>query len=304
MIRGMLGAKQLLRRWPSVALLALGSVVMAMAVVPRHHSPLPSEVPASFPQAGYELSPLANFTLPDGAVALPERAVYPYSIIPGGALNGDELRSALASDPVAAVHYVGFDASKAHVVRLAQAREAYVSYRIGERVYWTKHKLHLAKGESVLTDGVNFARTRCGNRLSDGPQQPVAAAEPLPAMLETPQNPVPLAIATPSDFDLAPIPQIAIGPFADNIPPAGGLPSGPIPPVVLGPGSGGGGNTGGGGGGTGGGGGGGGTGGGGGSPPVIPPGTPPLTPTPESGTLLLLASGIAGLWLLRKKSRA
>ncbi len=50
----------------------------------------------------------------------------------------------------------------------------YVSYRIGNKVFWTKHKLALRKGEAMLSDGTNMARTRCGNRISVLPVRPNA----------------------------------------------------------------------------------------------------------------------------------
>jgi hypothetical protein len=54
----------------------------------------------------------------------------------------------------------------------------YVSYRIGNDVFWTKHKLTLPKGETMLTEGHVMARTRCGNRVSALPIKPNALVEP------------------------------------------------------------------------------------------------------------------------------
>jgi hypothetical protein len=56
-----------------------------------------------------------------------------------------------------------------------------VSYRIGNRVYWTRHKVKLRKGETLLTDGKMTARTRCANRVEEKPQQESSRMEP-PAM--------------------------------------------------------------------------------------------------------------------------
>jgi hypothetical protein len=63
----------------------------------------------------------------------------------------------------------------------------YVSYRIGNKVFWTKHKLALRKGEAMLSDGSNMARTRCGNRVSVMPVRPNAPAEPSSSELEGPE---------------------------------------------------------------------------------------------------------------------
>ena len=68
------------------------------------------------------------------------------------------------------------------MVRLDADREAYVSYRKDERIYWTKNKVRLHKGELVLTDGQTVIRSRCGNQVCETPQSPVARAAdpPLP----------------------------------------------------------------------------------------------------------------------------
>ena len=81
-------------------------------------------------------------------------------------------------DPIVAAHYAGFDYDHARIVRLTLARTVYVSYRIGNRIYWTRHRLTLHKGEKVITDGRMTARTRCANRVEETPQQAAAPVEP------------------------------------------------------------------------------------------------------------------------------
>lgn len=95
------------------------------------------------------------------------RLVYPYSIVPGGVGDGAELRQAIERDPVAAAHYAGFRVERAIPAALAGDRLAHVSYRVHDRVYWTRRKVLLRKGEPVLTDGTSQMRTRCGNRIAD-----------------------------------------------------------------------------------------------------------------------------------------
>jgi hypothetical protein len=114
-----------------------------------------------------------------------ERKVYPYSIIEGGASTVDELKEAIASDPVVAEHFARFDLSKTRVETLAAPRLTHVSYRQGNDVFWTRKKVVIPAGETVLTDGKNIARTRCGNCLSETPG-PVSAMEPAAAVLDTP----------------------------------------------------------------------------------------------------------------------
>jgi hypothetical protein len=96
---------------------------------------------------------------------------YRYSVIPGGAYTREELEKALARDRVAAKHYAGFDITGAYPVTLDRERFSYVSYRVGEKIYWTSRPIRLRKGETLLTDGSHFVRTRCGNRLVDSPPE-------------------------------------------------------------------------------------------------------------------------------------
>jgi hypothetical protein len=106
------------------------------------------------------------------------RRVYPYSIVPGGVLDRRELAHAIVMDKVVAAHYAAFGASRATVETVSKPRAVYVSYRKGDKVFWTSKKLQLAEGETLLSDGQNEIRTRCGNRISDVPQLPVEAKGP------------------------------------------------------------------------------------------------------------------------------
>jgi hypothetical protein len=106
------------------------------------------------------------------------RPVYPYSVVPGGVEDAKELRWVAEHDPIVAAHYAGFDYDHARVVRLTLARTAYVSYRIGNRVYWTHRRVTLHKGEKLITDGRMTARGRCANRVEEAPQQSASPVEP------------------------------------------------------------------------------------------------------------------------------
>jgi hypothetical protein len=79
----------------------------------------------------------------------------------------------MAQDPVVAEHYAGFAARRARAAPAQEERRMYVSFRVGESVYWTRASVRLAAGETLLTDGVNLARARCGNRLSLTPRTPI-----------------------------------------------------------------------------------------------------------------------------------
>src|SRR5215469_6085554 len=50
------------------------------------------------------------------------RAVFPYSVIPGGVHSSSELADAVQSDPEVAKHYRGFRLRATHVIRLKKDR--------------------------------------------------------------------------------------------------------------------------------------------------------------------------------------
>jgi hypothetical protein len=115
------------------------------------------------------------------------RPNYPYSVVAGGVYSPAELKFAHGRDRVVQLHYADFDLAHAHLVTLTDDRLQYVSYRVKDKVYWTKNQLRIPRGELLLTDGIHFARTRCGNRLSDEPHQAeVNPHEPERAQLDQP----------------------------------------------------------------------------------------------------------------------
>jgi hypothetical protein len=117
------------------------------------------------------------------------RPVYPYSVVAGGVEDARELKWVAEHDPIVAAHYAGFDYDHARVVRLVLARTAYVSYRIGRHIYWTRRRITLHKGEKVITDGKITARARCANRVEELPQQATSSSEPPVAKFEAPVRP-------------------------------------------------------------------------------------------------------------------
>lgn len=114
------------------------------------------------------------------------RPVYPYSVVPGGVEDVRELKWAANHDPVVAAHYAGFDYDHARVERVTVDQTVFVSYRIGNHIYWTRHRLKLHKGEKLITDGKITARARCANRIEEVSQQLQSASEPPPAKFEVP----------------------------------------------------------------------------------------------------------------------
>jgi len=107
-----------------------------------------------------------------------QRPNYRYSVIPGGAYNALELRQAIHDDAVVAAHYEHLDQATLRVERVPHDRYVHVSYRKGNNIFWTKKKVLLRQGETILTDGKTEVRARCGNCISEEPQQPTAADDP------------------------------------------------------------------------------------------------------------------------------
>jgi len=126
------------------------------------------------------------------------RTVYPFSVIPGGVYSAEELAAAVATDPAVRAHYGDIMPVSMHVETVGGPRAAYMSYRVGDQIYWTKGKLALHEGERVLSDGSVTMRARCGNRLSDEPMLPVSDAEPPVEAFEN--DPAPPVMAGPPVF--------------------------------------------------------------------------------------------------------
>jgi hypothetical protein len=277
-----------------ILVLASGAALLVRGM--RHLSP--SDVLVSSPSHSSGLPFYwKNVDVPSTADSRIQRLVYPYSVIPGGVVSSKELVTALQRDPVAAAHYSDFRADSARIMRLPSARQVYVSYRLGDRVFWTSKKIVLAAGETVLTDGTHLARTRCGNRLSEvpgptSPSQPPREAMDRPVYeppVDGPADTFPGAPlwserANPSLMAMnGPITSGSGGnsPFVPPLPlgPCCGTPIGPsgsspkTPPPGIPPGSG--------------------------PSPLPQPPTPPGTPvaTPEPQTLLLLIVGLSALFV-------
>ncbi len=112
--------------------------------------------------------------------------VYPYSVVPGGLKHAEDLRKAASQDAVVRSHYSHFDFDHARLVRVSEAREVYVSYRIRNTVFWTKKKIRLHVGELLLTDGTTTARAHCGNQISDTAKPEISEEEPDEDVLNDP----------------------------------------------------------------------------------------------------------------------
>ncbi len=142
----------------------------------------------------------------DAADVPSTRPIYRYSVIPGGAYDARELRSAVDRDPVVAAEYGGVAGRGVHPEVLPADMLAYMSYRVGNKIYWTKHQVRLRRGETILTDGATQLRGRCGNGISLEPALPTAESDPGPLDLDAlvaPRTPLLPADSLPGEH-LAP----------------------------------------------------------------------------------------------------
>jgi len=130
----------------------------------------------------------------------PGRLIYPYSVIPGGVRSPEELKAVSERDPAVREHYSRFDFRKARVVTVRESRLVYLSYRVGDKIYWTTKRVSLHNGEQLITDGTITARARCGNRVASLPQKYGFAREPSAAMFDQPIGGSSTAIPFPKDF--------------------------------------------------------------------------------------------------------
>ena len=250
-----------------------------------------SSIPAQSEWEQGDLSQnLAALAAASVSVTVPQRprVIYPYSVVPGGIQAAEELHELSQHDRVVGLHYAGFDFRNARMIELQQAKQVYLSYRVGDRIFWTKHKASLRKGEKLITDGKITARARCANQISEAAVEAISPEEPPLEKFEEPVLMAGSAIQVP--FPGATLPQ---GPQPPTLTPLSPIPGG-FPPLF---------------------------------PPSVPvagcppakkkgesaaaelatttPCTkPPVSPVPEPGALLLVASGMAGVFLLYRKSAA
>jgi hypothetical protein len=213
-----------LRILAAMTALALFAFVGAVA---REVWPHRAEVMADVSSAFVTPAPAAQAPAP----AASARPVYRHSIVPGGAYSRDEVAGAMSKDTVVAAHYEDVDVDKLHAQTVGVARAVYVSYRVGNKTFWTKNRVRLSPGETVLTDGDTEIRARCGNLLSDTAQQPVADEEPPLAALDEEEAPETgsstIADARGPDGALTHVPFFS-GPLGPSGMPTGGFdPAGP-----------------------------------------------------------------------------
>jgi hypothetical protein len=224
-------------RWlsasPKGAFVVAVLLLIALVYASETTSPTAASVGAPVPS----LKPAHLLHANEHVVSNPPSPIYRNSVIPGGVRHSLELTSALARDGLAKGHYANFDAANAYIVQVKAPQWVHVSYRIDGEIYWTKKKLQLKTGETLLTDGKSFVRTRCGNRIATTPQSKVSDREPPPEAFDTvipPPGVASLERTPKSTNDGGPHPAPFNGPpnHAENpVPPTGTEESIPRPPA-------------------------------------------------------------------------
>jgi hypothetical protein len=268
--------------------LAVFALVLALAfgygwsVSLRHRATANLLSGKSSSTASTDPSPASGEMLPAAIRAEESRKVfYPYSVIPGGIQSIDELKVAIARDPVIAAQYAEFRLVNARIIQLERESTMHVTYRRGDHVYWTERELLLPKGELLVTDGSETALARCGNLIAETVADPGSPNEPTPQELNTPV-PSPTAAGELESDDRFPglqfLPDPYTPPTGTNLHSNGG--SGPGTYVPSGP------------------------------PGPIPypgqPKTPAVIMVPEPGTAMLLLAGLLAVMLayMRKQKNA
>ena len=151
------------RKWTGIVLAALALTGCRTA------GPQPNAGAGAGPEqsAGVAITP-----------AVPSRRlVFPWSVVSGGVDSPLAMRTAMREDPVVEAHYAGLNPAEFRAETLPAKRQGYVSYRIRDKVYWTRGMVTLLAGETVLSDGRFLVRGRCGNLFSPTPREPVAPPE-------------------------------------------------------------------------------------------------------------------------------
>jgi hypothetical protein len=168
------------------------------------------------------------------------KAVYPYSVLPGG-LIGVNLERVKFADSVLSRAWSGVGQLSPASLR---AGFYYIQYRKGDQTGWTKEPRKIAAGEPVMVDQAgSILRVRCGNGISGRARLPLVPFVPPPAGLPE----IPLMVQLPPseirpDLPLAGLPPVQLLPLLPQLPfaPSGDQPAFPItrpdqPTAVLPP---------------------------------------------------------------------
>jgi hypothetical protein len=135
-----------------ILLLVLVIVVIWAVVVSLHDRPQHLISAAALP---------VNHFQPVTEQQAEEAVTVGHPVIQGGIHTLADLRAALKKYPDL---YRDFDVAHAHVIRLDHALLAYLSFRIGDKILWTRKAVLIREGSEVWTDdNGHFVKVACGN---------------------------------------------------------------------------------------------------------------------------------------------
>lgn len=101
------------------------------------------------------------------------------SLVPGGVGSLEDMRARANSDPVLGKLFAGFNWSAARCSTYPEDFAAFVSFRRGARVLWSKKPILIKHGTAYCTDGAMSFLMRCGNLIRMTPA-PDAQSEDIP----------------------------------------------------------------------------------------------------------------------------
>jgi len=129
--------------------------------------------------------------------------VYPYSVVPGGVWEKP--------------------APNYHSEIVTAAFEAYVSYKLKGKIYWTSHKVRIGKGELIwMGPHGEMIRARCGNGMIETRQVPTETTITPEMLDEQPPSPSPPTEGAPPEVYGPVVPDTSSGPPGSS----------PVPPFV------------------------------------------------------------------------
>jgi hypothetical protein len=114
----------------------------------------------------------------------PDAPTLQYSVVPGGLRSAEDIVSVRREDKAVERHYRYFHVDEAQPVRLNRPRLAYVSYRVGGEIFWTRNTVMIPAGEVLFSDGHVRIRAKSGALISDRPMSPIRLVEPTEKQLE------------------------------------------------------------------------------------------------------------------------
>jgi len=210
----------MIRRRRRLAAIVAGLVCVVAIGLTIHPAPPERLDPsASIPPGQY--SPPAGWDLGLGAVVpmaettFPDRPVYRHSIVPGGVYSRTEVEEAAIRMPDVAEHYRSVNIQRLAPAQVSRDGLYYASYRRDGAIFWTSYRLRVDSKETVLGDGKQLVRARCGNLLSESPLKPVLPPEleplePEMSVLDVPSLPILDHLTNPSGLWIPFLPLIPV----------------------------------------------------------------------------------------------